>query len=239
MYVSIGGLAPIRQLLRTVARGDEEGPPSLNVRLPVAVVIPVAVVVPIAVVIRALGRMPVVNLLTEYSGGTEEEQHLDNPKQDYSPELIHHITYYMPCRSLVLAGQVPVLYPRTRPASGNAIILHRGLRLPFAARLPSALADFISSSMQLSLAISGPWLKPVVGSSPGASGERPSEKSLIETLYGRTVEDCALVIVWPMEHLSREKCTKVLCYDGSSSTGTSLPLVTLVGQPGAQGRRSA
>jgi hypothetical protein len=59
-------------------------------------------------------------LLPEYSGGTEEEQHLHNPNQDYSLELIHHITYYMSCRSLVLAGQV--VYPRTNPALGNAII---------------------------------------------------------------------------------------------------------------------
>jgi hypothetical protein len=87
-----GFVATEKQLLRTVARGDDEGPPSLNVRLPVAVVI------------RVLGRMPVVTLLPENSGGTEEEQHLDNPNQDYSLQLIHHITHYMPCRSLVLAG---------------------------------------------------------------------------------------------------------------------------------------
>jgi len=59
---------------------------------------------PAAVVIRVLGRLTVVILLPEHSGGREEEKHLDNPNQDYSLQLIHHITYYMPCRSLVLAG---------------------------------------------------------------------------------------------------------------------------------------
>ena len=119
--------------------------------------------------------------------------------------------------------------------------------------------------MHLSLAISGPWLK-------------TSPLDLIETLYGRTVEDCALVVPWPMERPSRKKCTRVLRYGGPKSTGTPLAsvldsllftffsgnvtggvgmlrglcaqeyplallrptttMVTLVGQPRAQGRRS-
>ena len=66
--------------------------------------------------------------------------------------------------------------------------------------------------MHLSLAISGPWLK-------------TSPLDLIETLYGRTVEDCALVVPWPMERPSRKKCTRVLRYGGPKSTGTPLASV--------------
>ena len=74
--------------------------------------------------------------------------------------------------------------------------------------------------MHLSLAISDPWLKTTpLDLSPGIRREA-SEKSLIETLYGRTVEDCALVIRWPMDRLSGEKRTKVLRYGVGTSTGT-------------------
>ena len=60
---------------------------------------------------------------------------------------------------------------------------------------------------------------------PGASGGR-HQRILIETLYGRTVEDCVLWLsVCPMERLSRKKRTKVLRCGSDISTGTSLPSI--------------